>query len=278
MDINIVLKSVTKLPPTPQILPKLQKLLRDPNSSMSDIASLIKLDAPLAAQIIRVSNSAYYGASEPCHHIEDAVNRIGFNDVHKLVGAVSMRNVFGDGLPLYKLKSNDLWETSIRVGTVMQSLSGYTDADGDICYTIGLMHGLGMVIINNYHFEYGIPKYREGKEALKLTPKVERQLLGFENGQVASALLVKWNFPEEIYLPIQYQFHAKVCPNETRKLACLLSLSKQAIAQLKEEPEKLYDTFKPDEHEMEFATMTPELLIDAALDSESTFEWLNSSL
>ena len=83
MDIDQVIECAGKLSPSVQLLPKLLKLLADPDSSLADIIAIIKLDATLTAEIIRVSNSSFYGSAEACNSIDQAINRIGFQDVNK---------------------------------------------------------------------------------------------------------------------------------------------------------------------------------------------------
>lgn len=277
MNLDQLIRNAGKLPPSPQILPKLQKLLRDENSSMSDIASLMKLDATLAAQVIRVSNSSYYASTERVNNIEGAVNRIGYNDVNKIVGAISSKNMFGDSLPLYNLQDGEAWKISILCATTMYMLAPGIELDGDIAYTIGLIHAIGMVIINNYYMEYGIIGSEIEHYPKGMSREDEKKLFGFDYGQAGAALLMKWNFPKEIYMPVQYQFTPHNC-SKHREFACLLSLVKQAIEQFRAEPEELYESFNPDPKALEIVQMDAETLISTALDSESMYEWLANTI
>ena len=72
-----ILEIARSLPPGPQVFSELDGLLRDENSGLDQIAALIKRDATLAAQIIRVSNSVAYGGEQRTGSVEDAVGRVG---------------------------------------------------------------------------------------------------------------------------------------------------------------------------------------------------------
>lgn len=274
-DIETLIGSVKRLPTSPQILPKLQRLLRDPDSSLIDIAELVKLDAGLSAQIVRMSNSAYYGVTDPCTNIEDSVTRLGFNEVYKLVGATISNQVLAEELPLYNMESGKLWEDSILCGAVMQSLASRIGADYETAYTVGLLHGVGKVILNRYHNEHGLEGYVETLEGI--SPTQEYEILGYTNASISAALMRSWNFPEEICTPIEFQYSSLDAP-EHHYLSVLLSLTREAVLQLDEDPEELYETFRPDPVELGEVGLKVDDLIEAALDSQSTVEWLTASM
>ena len=56
IDRSKILLHAEELPPTPQILCKIQSCMADPNS---DLVKLVRMDSALAAQIVRLSNSIY---------------------------------------------------------------------------------------------------------------------------------------------------------------------------------------------------------------------------
>ncbi len=118
-----LINGVTRLPAAPRVLPKLQGLLRDPNSTLDDITKLLKLDAGLAAQILRLSNSAYYGVKTKFSVLDLAINRIGFNEVFKLVGAIATRDLLSGELSFYNMNKSQLWRLSVACANYMSILS-----------------------------------------------------------------------------------------------------------------------------------------------------------
>ena len=148
MEIEVILDSVSDLPPTPQILPKLQSLLKDDNSTMEDIVKLVKMDAPLTAKVVRLSNSVFFGSATPSKNIEDAVNRLGFQEVYKVVSLVASQLVLGGGLESYKLKEGELWKQSVYTAIAMETIGTKVGQEASSLYTIGLLHSIGKAIIN----------------------------------------------------------------------------------------------------------------------------------
>ena len=163
LELTKLVNSIENLPASLQIMPKLQMLLSDLNSSMADIIGLIKTDASLVTHIVKISNSAYYAGSTHCNTIEDAMNRIGFTEAYNIIGYVAASHILQKDLIIYDLSAADLWERSVRCATSMQILGrqikavqSYTLPDSGIAYTVGLLHSIGMMLINHYHENYKI--------------------------------------------------------------------------------------------------------------------------
>jgi HD-like signal output (HDOD) protein len=279
MDIQQILKSAGKLSPSLEVLPKLLKLLGDSDSSLGDIIALIKLDPTLTAEIIRVSNSSFYGTTNKCNSIDLAVNRIGFVDVNKIVGALVGAKIFDSDYSLHKLKSHEMWAKSVKSGVIMHALSPRFGFNPDVMYTIGLLHSVGIVAINQYHKNVGITGYSEKKYPASLTAEDEKQLLGCNFAEVGAKLLEQMKFPAEIFQPIHYQ------ANPIKSMSCatasslmyLVSATIDHLANNTKE-EDIYSAFKPDEIVLDNLGIKVEALIDAAIESESTFEWLANSI
>ena len=224
MDIKAVIEGVRKLPLTPQILPKLQNLIRDPGAEIEDIVTLIKMDAPLVAQVVRLSNSVFFGSALPSQSVEDAVKRLGFNEVFRVVNLIVSQQVLGQEMTCYGKGQGELFQESLYCGVIMEKLAIRAKLDPSNAYTIGLLHPIGKVVINQYLLTRSMILY-DGSSGQSLTQEDEKALLGFNNAEVAGALLRGWNFPEELTMPIEHQYNPETAaPHD--KLAQLLRLSR----------------------------------------------------
>lgn len=205
MDINIVVDSAQDLPPTPQILPKLRTVLRDPDAGLDDIEKLIRVDAPLTARVVRLSNSGSMGCSNRCENLREAVGRLGFAEVYRVVAAASTQQILGAKLPVYNLDSGELWLSSITRATLMKAFAKSINGDPDHLYTLGLLSELGKVVINAYFLKRGLEVYSPNGQEVAI-PEMENQLLGFNHAQVGARVLEKWGFSTEISQPIAVMF------------------------------------------------------------------------
>ena len=224
MNLDTIISQVKRLPPNPQIMLKLLRLLQDINTDPGDIVELIRIDTALTAQVLRLSNSAYYGVVTPSYNLEEAVNRIGFRETYKLVGVVCSSQIFNTPVQTYYLESDQLWENSIATALVMELIAQRMGTDHSIAYTIGLLHSIGKIIINQVMADKYADVYALiEKEKLSLI-EAETKVLGFNYAQLGMALLKKWNFPAEICEPIEHQFTPMEAPTQQLH-ACALHLA-----------------------------------------------------
>ena len=123
MDLHDLISSEVKLPPSPQILPKLQTVLNDQECSVFDVVSIVKMEASLMAKVLQASNSAFYGMAEPCKSLEDAVNRIGVQETYKIVAMSVANEAIGEGLPFYGMGQGELLEQSLVAAVLMTEIA-----------------------------------------------------------------------------------------------------------------------------------------------------------
>jgi len=230
ISLEQIVEGVVSLPPTPRILPKLQKLLRNPDSGIHDIISLLKVDAPMTAQIVRLSNSAYYNTGDPVQSLEEAVNRLGFREVYRVTNVAAAKQVMGEALPLYNMGKGELLESSVSCAVLMVEIgSRARRVDLDGAYTLGLLHSIGKVIINQYFLKHGLELYGNASGD-NVDIMWERKLIGFDHAEVGAAILKKWNFPDEIIVPVQY--HLDPLKAKSMQTACCQLFISRSVSTL----------------------------------------------
>jgi HD-like signal output (HDOD) protein len=88
-------ESVEPLPTAPMILPKLLNALSDPNVNVDEVVNLVVHEPALAAKVLKLCNSALFAGAEPTANISEAVYRVGFYNVYRLVVAASGESTLG---------------------------------------------------------------------------------------------------------------------------------------------------------------------------------------
>ena len=223
LDRSKILKLAEELPPTPQILSKIQSCMQNPDSDLNDLVKLIRMDATLAAQVVRLSNSSFYGSSIPSENIMEAVQRLGFREVHRLVGLVAAKQFMGAAAPVYKLKAGELWEISIIRAVMLETFAKAVGVNHDTAYTIGLLHGIGKVVVNQFTLEAGLSFYDEVEDG-QVSPELEQRILGMHFGDIGGVLMECWKFTQEVILPVRFQ-ESPFDASDQRVMTCLLYLS-----------------------------------------------------
>lgn len=219
-----LLASAEKLPATPQILPQLVRVLRDPDASSDDVVNVIKLDAGVSAQVIRLSNSSFFGFAEPTRDLDESVGRIGMQETYRLVASILSEQLLGGAVPAYEIETDALWENSVSAALAMEELAHATDSDALECYLIGLFHNVGKILLGKAQAEkYGeVFDYLEQNEC-NLT-EAEDKILEMNHVSAAGILLRHWGFPESTIIPIESQYRP-LDVDEHQKAACLMHLT-----------------------------------------------------
>jgi putative nucleotidyltransferase with HDIG domain len=145
-----LVRSNPNLPPLPEILFGLQKLMDDPDCEVEDVYRLIKTDPIMSGRLITLANSALFGSGRnETRNLEDAVVRLGMNQVMDLVYALELPKTFK------KCKAFDqieFWKHSLAVAFITRSLARKVLSDFDdieASFLAGLMHDVGIMVLDN---------------------------------------------------------------------------------------------------------------------------------
>lgn len=272
MNLNELIVSLKNLPPAPRVMPKLLKLLNNPNALSTDIVELLELDASLTARIIGISNSAYYGLDAGITDLGEAVNRLGFKELYRTITNVYARSFVGQSMQSYRINADERWFNSVATGLVMEIISlRWNKGDPATTYTIGLLHDIGKTAINEiFGSEYASVLRRVESEQIELR-EAEKLIFGYDHAEVGSALLKSWGFPDEIVEPIGMQYEPEKAEN-FQIFASMLHLSRWIAAGIGGAPGKLARAFELREEVLETLSIQPEEAMELMIECKEQIE------
>jgi HD-like signal output (HDOD) protein len=220
-----IVSELRHLPSAPKVLPRLKRLLSDGNSAMHEIVTLIRLDPGIAARVLQTANSAFYSKGVRCFTVDEAVNRVGYDQVYELVAYAVASQVLIRPLAAYNLEPDDVWRSAVACGLAAEFLAGLTGEQRDIAYTVGLLHCVGMLAIDEWVLR-NHPGLRLVSQGLpREAGENERALLGFTQAEAGAALLRHWDFPLSMSEPVRWQYFPRSTAGHQR-MACLLHAAK----------------------------------------------------
>jgi RNA polymerase sigma-70 factor (ECF subfamily) len=224
-----ILEIARSLPPAPRVFSDLDRLLRDTNSGLDQIGDLIKRDTSLAGHILRVSNSVAYGGEQKTGSVEEAVARVGFHEIFRIVGEVATARLADRPLKFYGIDTDQLREHMIQTAFVCESLALQCGLDARSSYTVGLMRLLGMLVLDRLADSYpNLEPYHPAHDPDYLT--WEGRTFGFSSCEVAAIVLTEWKFPPEIVEGVRNQYLLR-SDDLGHRLACVLNLAGGIIAE-----------------------------------------------
>ncbi len=204
--LDAVVRELEHLPAAPRVLPRLKQLLSDGNTAMSEVVEMVRLDPGIAARVLQFGNSAYFSHGLRCYTVDEAVNRVGYDQIYELVATAVASQVLVRPLHTYGMEVDELWEHSIACALATEALAVRVGADRNIAYTIGLLHSIGMVAIDAWAGRHQ-PSLRLVSQGLPLeTCESEQTALGFHHAEAGASLLRLWAFPQVMSEPVRWQY------------------------------------------------------------------------
>jgi HD-like signal output (HDOD) protein/CheY-like chemotaxis protein len=228
MEVREEIRSLTNLPSMPEAHSKLLALLSKPDNEvdLDQVARALQLDAALAARVMRVCRSAFFGFQG--NVMKHAVAFLGVAEVRKIVQSAVIYRVFDDtkGQAEQRFSMADLWRHSLAVGCAMEIIGG-TDKKRTH-FLLGVLHDIGKAI-----FRFRFPEHFSAvldlveKESISVY-QAEGELLGITHAECGSELAVNWALPGDVRTAIG-SHHSPSQTTQHRRLAALVHISDIAV-------------------------------------------------
>ncbi len=200
-----ILKNLQELPPMPQVAQKARQLTSDEKSSFTDLAKIIETDQAIAARVLKLSNSPYYGVAGFVTSIQHASVVLGIKTLNELLTLACASSLLGSQLKGYGLDSGDLWKHSLAAAACARSLAKKKNPGlADDAFSAGLIHDCGKLILAPYIEERKTQFDDFMKDGQQSFLAAEKSILGFDHAQIAAAVCEKWQIPKKLILAIQY--------------------------------------------------------------------------
>src|SRR4051812_25774707 len=211
-----------RLPTTPQVFDRLNAVMKDPDVGIDEIASIVQLDVSLSARVIRLSNGAHFArGGERATHLSEAIGRIGFQEVFRLVGAAMSAQLYVTGLPVYGLGGDELWENSLTTAVALESLAETAGVDRKVGYTLGLLRPVGRLILQRLASAASCPPMSGRKATAALVLEWEKSTVGLTSGEATARLFDLWKLSPAWAGPIRYHFNPLEDPDNNPYTALL---------------------------------------------------------
>src|SRR5437763_296065 len=135
------------LPPSFEMIPRLLLLLDDENTDSEALATIIRVDAGLTADILHVSNAAAFRGGRAIETLEEAIIRLGLRELYRAVMRVIASPVLNSGQEM-GLERLNLWSHSLACALAAQTIATQTGyEDPEVAFTAGLLHDLGKMVL-----------------------------------------------------------------------------------------------------------------------------------
>lgn len=193
---------INHLPMLPKVVQEVTEQLNNDDVDLKALAASINHDQVLAARVLRMSNSAYFGCSRSIKTVDDAVALIGLENLATLVVASGVTTTF-TSVPGLNLQQ--FWVHSLVTASIARQISRDLGLDAATAYIAGLLHSVGQLPIHLVFPAAGaqVTEVCRGRSVLERR-STEQSILGIDHCQIGEMLAKLWNFPEEILCVLRH--------------------------------------------------------------------------
>ncbi len=216
---------VTEISSLPEITTRIVEVVEDPKSTAQDMHDIVKNDPALAAKILKVVNSAFYGLPAQISSLDRAIIMLGLSAVKNIALAASLSRLFRPGAISDAFDARDLWEHCIGVGVCARMLAASGFGQAEEAFVAGLVHDMGLLV----EYQLFPEKLKQVVEICAAQPQdflaTEQAVIGANHQQFGNALAVKWKFPPALRYSISYHHNPERLRPEFRRLVTAVQVA-----------------------------------------------------
>lgn len=171
------------------------------------IVELISYDKSLAAQCLRVANSAMFSGRARVQSVRQAVLALGMQRVRDIAYSCSLPQIFAGGAQ-HGMEQATFWRHALGTALVSQHLGELLMvSDIEKLYLAGLLHDIG-ILVNSLLYTANFQRVLEQAEASEAPLcEVEQEILGFTHCESGRVLADIWKLPADISDTIEFHHH-----------------------------------------------------------------------
>lgn len=179
------------IPSPPSVAAQILDLVSRSDSTMDDLADIIKTDPKLAGKIIAYCNSPIVGSRREIGDLSQAVVILGMRTVRLISLSFSLLETQND----LGFDYQGFWRNSLATAIASQLCAEYSDASASEAFLQGLVLNVGAIgLANTYPNEY--VELMSQLKAIDIDREVE--VFRVHRYAVGAALLEKWCFPQHM--------------------------------------------------------------------------------
>jgi putative nucleotidyltransferase with HDIG domain len=228
MSLDKLIKSIDSLPAFPLAVFKIGEMLHRGDYSAGEIVELIRYDQVMAASIVKMSNSPYFGVRQKIGSLRDAVVFLGRDNLLRIVQTAGSSRYFKKEGRGYTERVRELWEHSVAVALMSQILSRKIfSCEDEKLYLASLLHDVGKMVMGEAVFESFSEISRLVSSGNYSFLEAEELVVGIDHAALGGKIAEKWNFPKDIVEAIAFHHRPDLLENVDNDMAWLVYLADQ---------------------------------------------------
>ena len=203
-DLNQVASLLKSFPSMPGAAVKLLALVDDPEINVARIEEILRQDAGLTANLLKLANSAYFGIPSKVGSVRQAVLLLGLKRLIQMVIASCVSAIMDKPVPGYDLLPGELWRHSLAVTVAAEGLVKELKVDAaEEIFTAALLHDVGKLVLGEFVAD-GFHKIENALVQGVTFEIAEEMVLGTNHADLGARILKQWSLPMGIVNAVRW--------------------------------------------------------------------------
>lgn len=209
-----LVQTIRDLPALPEVVVRVMRMAEDPRSDAQGIARVIATDQAMAARVLKLANSAFYGLPRRVGTLSEAVVILGFRTIKNLAIAASTFELLNREIAGYWLQRGELWRHSLACAIGAQLIARRARLPvSEEAFVAGLLHDIGKVAIDLFvRAQFDQIMERALQDRIPFV-EAEQAVLGFNHAMAGGLIAEKWNLPPLLVSVIKYHHQPSSAPD-----------------------------------------------------------------
>jgi len=211
--IKRIMAQVKSFPGMPVTAAKLLKMLDNPDSTAAEIEEILRYDAGLTANILKLTNSAYFGIPSKVSSVRQAIMMLGWKRLLQLVMTMCMSTVMKKPIVGYDLPQGALWRHSVAVSVAAEAVvKALKIPEAEEVFTAALLHDVGKLVLGGF-VKNDMDQIKAMVAKGIAFEVAEYMVIGTDHAEIGANILKKWDFPQDLVNAVNWHHDPETCEN-----------------------------------------------------------------
>ncbi|MBY4677708.1 HDOD domain-containing protein [Marinobacterium arenosum] len=217
------------LPPRPEALISLGRLLKSETPDIAQVTGILKRDPSLYSTVLATVNKPLFCGGRTISSIHHAVMLLGLEKLHSLVQIAALKSSLSKAGRLERF-----WDSATEVAELTATLSRQlTDLPSEHAYSLGMLHDCGIPLMIEAFDGYRDLLQRMETDDCQTLRDREQTIFGYDHYRIGARIAHHWYMPDSVSEAIRLQpdfqpaLAGRIDASEASKLLlCCLILAK----------------------------------------------------
>jgi HD-like signal output (HDOD) protein len=179
-----------------EFIMKLNEITKNPDVEINEVAKLIEREPNMCAQLMRLSNTAYFSRGQRIGSVNQAIMRLGLDVVKRLIVSFGIFDIASDKIQFPFFNETDFLKSNIAGAMISEEvarMSGFKEKDE--IYICTLLRDFGVSVLKQYFpdlFQNIFSTMQAKKWPFRLSCMM---ICGIDHHQISTQIFSQWKLP-----------------------------------------------------------------------------------